>query len=81
MELCLTGLIPGHGETDALENMGRVDAGVLRECAMFTTLSPCYMVSCGDVRMLDLQPGKVYTLSAGLSQSNQSLQWLMSCVS
>ncbi|BEJ02955.1 hypothetical protein CcaverHIS641_0101300 [Cutaneotrichosporon cavernicola] len=34
-----------HGEMDALENMGRVDAGVLRECAMFTTLSPCYMCS------------------------------------
>ncbi|KLT44870.1 putative cytosine deaminase [Cutaneotrichosporon oleaginosum] len=34
-----------HGETDALENMGRVSEGVLRECAMFTTLSPCYMCS------------------------------------
>lgn len=38
-------LMEGHGETDALENMGRVPEGVLRECAMFSTLSPCYMVS------------------------------------
>lgn len=34
-----------HGEMDALENLGRVDEGVFRECAMFTTLSPCIMVS------------------------------------
>lgn len=30
---------------DALENLGRVDEGLLHQCAMFTTLSPCYMVS------------------------------------
>lgn len=29
---------------DALENLGRVSEGVFRECAMFTTLSPCIMV-------------------------------------
>lgn len=33
-----------HGETDALENLGRVREGLLRECIMFTTLSPCIMV-------------------------------------
>ncbi|EKD03252.1 cytosine deaminase [Trichosporon asahii var. asahii CBS 8904] len=32
-----------HGEMDALENLGRVNEGVFRECAMFTTLSPCIM--------------------------------------
>lgn len=32
-----------HGEMDALEKLGRVSEGVLRECAMFTTLSPCLM--------------------------------------
>ncbi|KAL1409840.1 Cytosine deaminase [Vanrija albida] len=34
-----------HGETDALENLGRVREGLLRECIMFTTLSPCIMCS------------------------------------
>lgn len=34
-----------HGETDALENLGRVPEGLLRECAMVTTLSPCFMCS------------------------------------
>ncbi|ORY26574.1 putative cytosine deaminase [Naematelia encephala] len=34
-----------HGEMDCLENLGRVSEGVLRECAMFTTLSPCIMCS------------------------------------
>lgn len=32
-----------HGETDALENAGRQKASVYRECAMYTTLSPCVM--------------------------------------
>jgi cytosine deaminase len=34
-----------HGETDALENLGRVREGLLAECAMFSTLSPCIMCS------------------------------------
>ncbi|ODN83006.1 hypothetical protein L202_01237 [Cryptococcus amylolentus CBS 6039] len=34
-----------HGEMDCLENLGRVKEGLLRECAMFTTLSPCIMCS------------------------------------
>ncbi|WWD20643.1 hypothetical protein CI109_105119 [Kwoniella shandongensis] len=34
-----------HGEMDCLENLGRVPEGLLRECAMFTTLSPCIMCS------------------------------------
>ena len=32
-----------HGETDAMENAGRLSAGVYRECVMYTTLSPCIM--------------------------------------
>lgn len=33
-----------HGETDALENLGRIpNVGILAECAMFSTLSPCQM--------------------------------------
>ncbi|WVO17277.1 hypothetical protein L204_104969 [Cryptococcus depauperatus] len=34
-----------HGEMDCLENLGRVKEGLLRECAMVTTLSPCIMCS------------------------------------
>ena len=32
-----------HGETDALENAGRLPAGVYRDSVMYTTLSPCSM--------------------------------------
>jgi creatinine deaminase len=32
-----------HGETDALENAGRLTADVYRRSTMFTTLSPCHM--------------------------------------
>lgn len=34
-----------HGEMDALENAGRQPASVYRECALYTTLSPCSMCS------------------------------------
>jgi cytosine deaminase len=34
-----------HGEMDALENAGRQPARVYRECAIYTTLSPCSMCS------------------------------------
>lgn len=34
-----------HGEMDALENAGRLAAGVYRECTLYTTLSPCPMCS------------------------------------
>lgn len=34
-----------HGETDCLENIGRLPANVYRDCTMVTTLSPCTMVS------------------------------------
>ena len=34
-----------HGEMDALENAGRQSAAVYRECALYTTLSPCSMCS------------------------------------
>lgn len=32
-----------HGEMDALENAGRQPACIYRECAIYTTLSPCSM--------------------------------------
>jgi len=32
-----------HGEMDALERAGRRPAAVYRECAIYTTLSPCSM--------------------------------------
>jgi len=32
-----------HGETDALENAGRLSAAVYKECELYTTLSPCPM--------------------------------------
>jgi len=34
-----------HGETDALENAGRLPASVYRESVLYTTLSPCSMCS------------------------------------
>lgn len=32
-----------HGETDCLENAGRLAASVYRASTLYTTLSPCYM--------------------------------------
>ncbi|KAJ3195187.1 cytosine deaminase [Irineochytrium annulatum] len=32
-----------HGETNCLENAGRLRSAVLRKCTMYTTLSPCDM--------------------------------------
>ena len=34
-----------HGETDALEQAGRLPATIYRESVMYTTLSPCAMCS------------------------------------
>ncbi len=34
-----------HGEMDALENAGRQEARIYRECVLYTTLSPCAMCS------------------------------------
>lgn len=34
-----------HGETDALENAGRLPATVYARSTMYTTLSPCHMCS------------------------------------
>ena len=34
-----------HGETDALENAGRLPAATYRRATMYTTLSPCHMCS------------------------------------
>jgi creatinine deaminase len=32
-----------HGETDCLENIGRLPASVYRRATLYTTLSPCHM--------------------------------------
>lgn len=34
-----------HGEMEALENAGRLQASVYRHCVLYTTLSPCVMCS------------------------------------
>ena len=34
-----------HGEMDALENAGRQQAYIYRDCVLYTTLSPCAMCS------------------------------------
>ncbi|HFC30397.1 MAG TPA: nucleoside deaminase [Oceanospirillales bacterium] len=34
-----------HGEMDALENAGRQNASIYKECTLYTTLSPCSMCS------------------------------------
>ena len=34
-----------HGETSCLQNIGRLPASVYVDCTMYTTLSPCTMVS------------------------------------
>ena len=34
-----------HAEMDALENAGRLPGAAYRECALYTTLSPCAMCS------------------------------------
>ncbi len=42
-----------HGETDALEQAGRLPAAVYRSATMYTTLSPCDMCS-GAVLLYDV---------------------------
>jgi cytosine deaminase len=37
------GSVIRHGETDCLENVGRLHASVYRRATMYTTLSPCDM--------------------------------------
>jgi cytosine deaminase len=43
-----------HGETDALENAGRLPASVYRRATMYTTLSPCDMCS-GAILLYGIQ--------------------------
>jgi len=42
-----------HGETDALENAGRLPAAVYRRSTMYTTLSPCDMCT-GAILLYDI---------------------------
>ena len=41
------GSVIRHGETDCLENVGRLHATVYRRATMYTTLSPCAMCAGG----------------------------------
>jgi cytosine deaminase len=43
-----------HGETDALENAGRLRADVYRRSTMVTTLSPCDMCT-GSILLYDIR--------------------------
>lgn len=42
-----------HGETDAIENAGRLSAKVYRESTVYTTLSPCLMCA-GTILMYEI---------------------------
>lgn len=42
-----------HGETDCLENAGRLPASVYRRSVLYTTLSPCYMCA-GTALLYDI---------------------------
>ena len=42
-----------HGETDCLENAGRLPASVYARATMVTTLSPCDMCTGGDPAVQD----------------------------
>jgi cytosine/creatinine deaminase len=42
-----------HGETDCIENAGRLSARVYRASTLYTTLSPCYMCA-GTARLYDI---------------------------
>ncbi|MFW6773784.1 nucleoside deaminase [Nocardioides sp. CPCC 205120] len=62
-----------HGETDCLENAGRLPARTYRESTLYTTLSPCYM--CAGTIVLYGIPRVV----VGENQSFQaSEEWLRS---
>jgi len=42
-----------HGETDALENAGRLAATTYQQATMYTTLSPCHMCT-GAILLYDI---------------------------
>jgi cytosine/creatinine deaminase len=42
-----------HGETDCLENAGRLPASVYRASTLYTTLSPCWMCA-GTALLYDI---------------------------
>ncbi len=42
-----------HGETDCIENAGRLPARVYRASTLYTTLSPCFMCA-GTARLYDI---------------------------
>ena len=42
-----------HGETDCLENAGRLPASVYRSSVLYTTLSPCFMCA-GTALLYDI---------------------------
>ncbi|MFD9668198.1 nucleoside deaminase [Rhodococcus sp. NPDC059968] len=42
-----------HGETDCIEQAGRLHASVYRNCVLYTTLSPCFMCA-GTARLYEI---------------------------
>ncbi|MBP3089408.1 nucleoside deaminase [Corynebacterium sp. sy017] len=60
-----------HGETDCIENAGRLPAEVYRRATLYTTLSPCYMCA-GTATLYDIP-----RIVIGENRSFQaSEQWL-----
>lgn len=63
-----------HGETDCLENAGRLPARVYRGSTLYTTLSPCWMCA-GTVLLYDIPrvvvgENRSYSVSEDLLRSH-----------
>ena len=67
------GSVIRHGETDCLENAGRLPASVYRDCVLYTTLSPCTM--CAGTAILYEIPRSVIGENRSFEASEE---WLRS---
>lgn len=67
------GSVIRHGETDCLENAGRLPAHIYRNSVLYTTLSPCYMCA-GTVALYEI-PRVVIGENRNFSMSEE---WLRS---
>ena len=61
-----------HGETDAIQNAGRLDAATLRKCTLYTTLSPCSM--CAGAALLYSIPRVVVADNVSFEASEAHLR-------
>ncbi|WP_106847822.1 nucleoside deaminase [Blastococcus sp. Marseille-P5729] len=61
-----------HGETDAIENAGRLPAKVYRDSTVYTTLSPCLMCA-GTILMYEI-PRVVIGENRTFEQSEELLR-------